>query len=121
MTNCRTVLVVEDEPMIRMMGAEVLADSGFEVVEAESADEAISILRSGKSVDVLFTDIRMPGMMNGLELAESVHVRWPIIRIVITSGHVRLRDDQIPDDGVFLPKPYALNNIVVKVREVLDS
>src|SRR5829696_4110887 len=100
------VLVVEDEPLVRMAAAITLEDEGFEVFEAATARAALAILekRSG-GVDALFTDVDMPGDMNGLELAGIVHHRWPHIALVITSGVVR-KPSVLPERGIFLEKPY---------------
>src|SRR4028118_377853 len=100
------VLVVEDEPLIRMDAAVTLEDEGFEVVEAATARAALTILekRNG-DVAALFTDVDMPGDMNGLELAGIVHHRWPHVALLVTSGVVRV-SGSLPGGGVFLPKPY---------------
>ena len=100
-----TVLVVDDEAMIRMFGADMIADAGYQVIEAASADEALRILEGAEDIDLLFSDVDMPGSMNGLALAEIVHKRWPNVRLLLTSGHHHLRNDDVPDDGRFLPKP----------------
>jgi len=114
-----TVLIVEDEVFIRMIGVDMLEDSGFRVLEAKNADEALEILKNGADVEVLFTDIRMPGKMDGLELAEFVHARWPEIKLLITSGHCRLSDDEVPDGGRFVAKPYKLETVVEQIRKAL--
>jgi DNA-binding NtrC family response regulator len=116
-----TILVVEDETLIRMISAEMLQDAGFKVIEAESADEALEILERAEGVQVLFTDIRMPGSMDGLELAALVHKRWPNIKLLLTSGHRSLAHGEVPDDGRFVPKPYSLNAVVNEIREMLPS
>ncbi|KMS56440.1 chemotaxis protein CheY [Novosphingobium barchaimii LL02] len=114
-----TVLIVEDEIFIRMIGVDMLEDSGFRVLEAKNADEALEILKNGADVEVLFTDIRMPGKMDGLELAEFVHTRWPGIKLLITSGHCRLSADEVPDGGRFVAKPYKLETVVEQIRKAL--
>ncbi|AXB79570.1 response regulator [Novosphingobium sp. P6W] len=114
-----TVLIVEDEVFIRMIGVDMLEDSGFRVLEAKNADEALEILKNGADVKVLFTDIRMPGKMDGLELAEFVHARWPEIKLLITSGHCRLSDDEVPDGGRFVAKPYKLETVIEQIRKAL--
>lgn len=100
-----TVLIAEDELYVRMMAADILSESGFAVLEAESAVEALDIL-AAHDVEVLFTDINMPGPINGLELADIVAVRHPRVGLVVTSGARQLQDSDIPDHGVYLPKPY---------------
>ncbi|UAK25250.1 response regulator [Sphingomonas nostoxanthinifaciens] len=116
----RKVLLVEDETIVRLIGSDALSDAGYEVVEAGSADEAIRILEAIGEVQVLFTDIRMPGSMNGLELAKLVHDRWPTIKILLTSGDTFPPKDVIPDDGQFLPKPYKIETLAQKVDDLLS-
>lgn len=101
--------------IVRLIGSDTLSDAGYEVIEAGSADEALHILERHGAVEVLFTDIRMPGSMNGLELARVVHARWPDVKILITSGDTFPRDSEIADDGRFLAKPY---NTEVLRREI---
>lgn len=100
------VLVVEDERLVRLMAVDMLEDEGFTVIEAATADAAWAILEERDDVAILFTDVEMPGSMNGLELAKRVAARWPHIRLVITSGRVRMRNQDVPDSGQFVPKPY---------------
>ena len=117
MTHPNIVLVAEDEPLIRMMAAEELGDAGFEVIEAQHATEAIRILKGmAEKVRVLFTDVHMPGTMDGLGLAEYVHLHWPWIVLLVTSGRDRLQKSDIPDDGKFIPKPYTPQQMAEKVR-----
>jgi DNA-binding NtrC family response regulator len=84
------VLVVEDELMIRIMAADHLQEAGFEVHEAARADAAIPILEAHSEIRLLFTDVKMPGSMDGLKLAQYVQRRWPGVKIIVTSGHVRV-------------------------------
>ncbi|KTT74618.1 response regulator [Sphingomonas endophytica] len=114
-----TVLIVEDELFVRMIGADALAEAGYSVLEASSADEALNILETAGEVQVLFTDIRMPGSMDGLQLAEVVHERWPRIRILLTSGDIRPSRDAIPDDGRFLAKPYRFDSLSRELNSLL--
>jgi CheY-like chemotaxis protein len=100
------VLLVDDEPLIRLLAADSLQDAGFDVAEAGSADEALAVLRSRSDVGLLFTDINMPGELDGLELAELVHRSWPVVKLLVTSGK-GLRAP-LPDDGRFLCKPYSM-------------
>ena len=94
------VLIVDDEPVIRLVAAQALADAGFETIEAATADDALAILRQRGDVGVLFTDINMPGSIDGMDLARLVHEQWPAIRIVVTSG--RALPGPVPDDGRFV-------------------
>ena len=102
-----TVLVVEDEALIRMHSAELIRDLGFEVIEAVDADEAVFLLESVPGIKVVFTDIQMPGSMDGLVLAAVVRDRWPPIALLITSGKVSPRTIDMPTGARFISKPYS--------------
>jgi len=102
-----TVLVVEDEPLIRMTVADDLQVAGFRVLEAGSADEALRVLETHSSIRAIFTDIDMPGDLDGLKLAWIVRDRWPPIEIVITSGNRKIALDDMPERSLVFPKPYA--------------
>lgn len=101
-----TVLIVDDEFLLREFAAEVLRSEGYEVLEASNASEAIDILRMRADIDTLFTDVNMPGPIDGLELARRVRQDRPEIRVIVTSGRVRLGAEDLPEEGVFVPKPY---------------
>jgi CheY-like chemotaxis protein len=115
-----TILVVEDEALIRTIGADMLEDEGFEVLEAASADEAIQILEAANDVRLVFSDVDMPGSMDGLALLELVHSRWPDIRLILTSGACRLSDADLPDDGRFVPKPYSRAAVMEEIGDLLQ-
>ena len=100
------VLVVEDDELVRFTGALLLEDAGFSVAEAANADEAWDILLARDDVGVLFTDVDMPGSMCGKTLAERVHRAWPEIRLILSSGRHRFPEDEVPDHGLFVAKPY---------------
>src|ERR1700748_399591 len=91
-TGVPNFLVVEDEMVLRMRAVDIVEDAGFCPVEAVNADEAISILESRSDISLLFTDIQMPGSIDGLKLAHAVHERWPSIKIILVSGQMRLAD-----------------------------
>jgi CheY-like chemotaxis protein len=112
------VLVVEDEFLLRMHAAEMIEEAGFEVIEAGNADEAIGILEVRFDITIVFTDIQMPGSMDGLKLAAAIRGRWPPIKIVATSGLVRVGKDELPEGGRFLPKPYNAAQIASTLREL---
>ena len=99
------VLAVEDEPLILMMAVDMIADAGFEPIWATDADEAIAILESRDDIHIIFTDINMPGSMDGLKLAQAVRGRWPPIKIIIASAFVADRG-LMPKGSTFIPKPY---------------
>ena len=106
------MLVVEDESFVRLMAVDMLEDAGFEVLEAGTADQAWGVLERRSDIGVLFTDVDMPGSMNGFDLAGRVAERWPHIRLVITSGRHWPDNDDMPDDGQFVHKPYHVSQIL---------
>jgi CheY-like chemotaxis protein len=112
------VLIVEDEALLRMDAVDMIAAAGFEVVEAANADQAIDILEARPDIAVVFTDIQMPGSMDGLKLARAVRGRWPPIKIVATSGLVNVRETDLPEGGRFLPKPYSPTQVAGMLREM---
>ena len=114
-----TVLVVEDEGLVRLDAVETLRDAGYAVVEAVNAEQALALVAGGGKVDVLFTDINMPGRMDGLELARRVNRLEPRIHLLLTSGKVRPERGQIPDAGLFLPKPYSPEAVTRAVDRML--
>lgn len=113
------VLLVEDEPIIRMVTADALEDAGLRCFEAENADEAFIKLAKHSDIRVLFTDINMPGSMDGLALAAAVHERHPNVELIVTSGRRFYRDDELPDHGTFIPKPYRSERLIELVRRKL--
>jgi CheY-like chemotaxis protein len=115
------VLIVEDEFLLRMDAVDMIAGAGFAVVEAANADEAIDVLEARRDITVVFTDIQMPGSMDGLKLARAVKGRWPPIKIVATSGHLHVRETDLPEGGRFLPKPYSPGQVAGVLREVTDG
>lgn len=112
------VLVVEDDVLIRLHAAQIISEAEFDVIEASSAAEAISILEARSDITVLFTDIQMPGSMDGLKLAAAVKGRWPPIKIVATSGFVNVRPEDLPEGGRFVPKPYDPSQLTATLREL---
>ena len=115
------VLIVEDEFLLRMHAVDMIQGAGFDVVEAANADQAIEVLEARRDITVVFTDIQMPGSMDGLKLAQAVRGRWPPIKIVATSGHVNVTETDLPDGGRFLPKPYSPDEIVHVLRELTGA
>ena len=113
------ILIVEDDFLIRSHAAQIIEEAEFDVVEASDADDAIAILEARSDITVLFTDIQMPGSMDGLKLAAAVKGRWPPIKIVATSGLVHLRPDDLPEGGRFLPKPYDSSQLTATLRELV--
>jgi CheY-like chemotaxis protein len=115
-TKIPAVLIVEDEPLIRIGAVNLIEDAGFEVIEAASADEAIRILECRSDIRVMFTDIHMPGSMDGLKLAHAVRYRWPPIKIIVTSGREMVAEQDLPAGGCFFAKPYSPMEILGALR-----
>jgi two-component system, response regulator PdtaR len=109
-----TVLIVEDEAIVREVIQAELEDAGYGVVVAAHADAAIAILESRSDIHLVFTDIDMPGSMDGLKLAAYVRDRWPPVHIIITTG--KSRPLEIPANALFIPKPYLGQTIVDAIR-----
>ncbi len=114
-----TVLVVEDEGVVRLDAAESLRDAGFEVLEAADAKEALDAVEQHENIGVLFTDIDIPGGIDGLELARRVHRQRPRVRLILTSGAVRIDPRDIPHAGAFVRKPYSAEAVARTIRQML--
>ncbi len=122
MVNSETkVLVVEDEPLLRMAAVDILEDAGFLVEQAGSGGEALRVLKAVPDMHVLFTDIHMPGEPDGLALAHQTTKDYPIMGIVIVSGRAVPLPQEMPLGALFLPKPYEAHHVVSHVRKVVRS
>jgi two-component system, response regulator PdtaR len=115
------VLVVEDEPLLRMLAVEVVEEAGFIAIEARDADEAVVLLESRTDITLLFTDVNMPGSMDGLKLAHAVRNRWPPIKILVVSGKQRLQSSDLPSNSCFVEKPYQTSALVEELRSLVGS
>ena len=113
------VLVVEDEMLLRMRAVDIVEDAGYTSVDAVDADEAVAILESRSDIALLFTDIQMPGSMDGLGLARSVHDRWPPIKIILVSGQVKPTSLDIPPDSRFFGKPLEDEAMIAQLRSMI--
>jgi DNA-binding NtrC family response regulator len=114
------IVVVEDETLIRLAVAAALEEANFGVIEAGHAGEALAILEhEGVRVHVVFTDVHMPGPMDGLMLAHHVRRHWPHISLLVTSGQGFVSEDAMPEGGRFIPKPYRLDHVVHHIRELV--
>ncbi|HLY07019.1 MAG TPA: response regulator [Rhizomicrobium sp.] len=114
---CPTILVTEDEVLVRGVVADHLRDAGFAVIEASNAAEAVDVLQSGEPVDLVFTDIAMPGIMNGAMLARWIYLNRPDVRVVLASGSADSAQT-FPDGRLFL-KPYDLDDVESHIRRAL--
>jgi CheY-like chemotaxis protein len=110
-TKGPAVLIVEDQALVRAGAVDLVEEAGFEAIEAANADEAIRILESRSDIRVVFTDIDMPGSMDGLKLAHAVRNRWPPIKLVVTSGQSLRADKDLPKGGRFVGKPYGPSQV----------
>jgi two-component system, response regulator PdtaR len=113
------VLVVEDESLVRLTATNMVEDAGFEAIAASDADEAIRILESRNDISAVFTDVQMPGSMNGLRLAWVVRNRWPPVALILTSGQTDLASTDFPSGGRFLQKPYLHSEVEAALRQVI--
>ncbi len=113
------ILVVEDEMLIRIMVSDLLRDAGFNVIEAANADEAIRILHSGITINLMLSDVRMPGSMDGLELLEYSLKIFPTLPVIITSGHSLPNDALARGARHFLGKPYSFDKAVTMIELVM--
>jgi two-component system, response regulator PdtaR len=115
------VLVVEDDFLLRMDAVDIVRNAGFEAIEAANADQAIAIIEADPDIHIVFTDVQMPGTMDGLRLARFIRDRWPPIKIVATSGRLRVAEEDLPKGSIFVPKPYTPEQIIRTFRQLTDS
>jgi CheY-like chemotaxis protein len=119
-----TILVVDDDPIVRELAVMMLEDLNFNIIEATNGEEALAVLENGAdTVDLLFTDARMPGM-SGIDLARVTNERWPKVKVLYCSGaHETVFNDGVPEDlrHPVLGKPYMREELAAKVRSVLDG
>jgi CheY-like chemotaxis protein len=116
----KTILVVEDDVLIRFMIADDLMASGYQIIQAATADEALKVLQSSAHLDLILTDIRMPGSMDGLALAARARAQWPHLKIIVLSGDLPAISATIPADA-FIPKPYSASAVLICVKQLLGS
>lgn len=117
-SNRPLVLVVEDEPLLRLFAADMIEDAGFETVEAANSTEAVAILESRPDIRIVFTDVDMPHGIDGIRLAACIRDRWPPIKIIITSGKPLPRRVNIPAETVFFPKPFRQDKVIETLRSM---
>ncbi len=115
------VLIVEDEAITRMVAVDAMSDEGIRVLEAGDATEALAVLADHPNVGLLFTDINLPGEMDGLVLTKKVHGLRPEVELIVTSGATMVADSDLPDHGTFLPKPYHPAKLLHVVKAKLGS
>lgn len=113
------VLVVEDESLVRSTAMDMVEEAGFEAIAASDADEAIRILESRNDIRAVFTDVHMPGSMDGLRLARVVRNRWPPVALIVTSGRANVQETDLPTGARFLRKPYEHAQIEAALRQLI--
>lgn len=114
----QNVLIVEDSPLLLLMAIDLVEDAGFHAISATNADEAITILESRPDIRLVFTDVDMPGSMDGIKLAAAVRDRWPPIEIIIVSGYRQVKGDDLPVRARFFSKPYDAVAVAAAMREM---
>lgn len=120
MTNRKAViLIVEDSPLILMGAVDLVLAAGYEALEATNADEAIRLLEARADIDLVFTDVEMPGTMDGLKLAHYIRNRWPPVKLIVASGRAIIEESQLPEGSRFFRKPYADSTIVEEMRRMV--
>lgn len=115
------VLVVEDNTLIRMGAVELVVSAGYEAIEARDADEAIRILQSRSDIDLVFTDVQMPGSMDGIKLAHYIRERWPPVKLILASGNAILEESSLPAGSSFFAKPYVEHAIMGTMARMLAA
>lgn len=113
------VLVVEDDALLRMSAVDMVEDAGFTCLEAANASEAIEILEHRRDIRIVFTDVDMPGSMDGIRLAACIRDRWPPIEIIVTSGYFSNDQVELPTRGLFFPKPYDQRQVIAAMHRMV--
>jgi CheY-like chemotaxis protein len=113
------ILVVEDEPLVRDLNLDILQEAGFRLIEAADADQAFEILKRRPDVEVILTDVDMPGSINGFEFARLVAQGWPDVKLLVVSGKMRPEPGDLPDGTTFLAKPYRSSELVAELGHLI--
>lgn len=113
------VLVVEDDTIIRMCAVDLVLSAGYEALEACNADEAIAALEAHTDIDLVFTDVQMPGTMDGIKLAQHIRERWPPVRLIVASGAAIIEESSLPGGSKFVSKPYTDHVITDAIARLL--
>ena len=117
----QTILVVEDEPIVRLVARDILEDAGFDVIEATAGEEAIAVLDERRDIAALFTDVHMPGEPDGLSLARMAPARWPRVKVAVTSGRARPNVGDLPPGTLFVPKPYRPEQLTIDLQRLMSG
>ena len=119
MTTRPVVLVVEDEALIRLSAVQIAEEAGYEALEARDADEAIKLLEARSDIRLVFTDVHMPGTMDGLKLARYIRERWPPVHLLVASGVAIISERELPSGVSFFRKPYTEHRIMGEMKRLL--
>ena len=114
------VLVVEDDELIRMVAVDLVESAGYQAHEAPNADKAVQILKTKDDIDLVFTDVQMPGRMDGIRLSHYIRDRWPPVKIIVASGSDHVEESMLPDGSRFFPKPYNCQAIIEEMARMLS-
>ena len=118
----RTVLIVEDDAELRSLMATLLEDEQLETIECESAEAALAVmLMRGRDIDMIFADVRLPGVMNGIDLAWEVKLRWPLLPVVLTSGYPCERVGDLPPAVGYMPKPWRPLDLLIAAEALASA
>ena len=121
-SNPPIALIVEDDPDLRVLAATLLEESELRVIECESAEQAISVLvRDGDDIALVFADIRLPGLLDGVDLARRVKVLWPQITMVVTSGYTDTRPPALPEGVTYMPKPWLALDVLMQAERAASK
>lgn len=115
----KLVLVVEDDALLKMAAADLVTEAGYVALQASNADEALAILYARADIDLVFTDVEMPGTMNGLKLCQFIRERWPPVKLILVSGAAILAEHDLPEGSRFFGKPYHDHAIVKEMARML--
>lgn len=116
------VLVVEDDPSLRALASALLEETDLQVMECEDAEQAFAALcKHGDDIALIFADVRLPGLLDGVDLAQRVKLLWPKIRMVVTTGYPGERLNALPDNVVFMPKPWLALDVLMQAEHATQS
>jgi CheY-like chemotaxis protein len=121
MDSAPRILLVEDDPMLRLGASAVLTDAGYEVLEAADGDEALAVLETEHDIRLMISDIQMPGSLDGVKLAHAVRRRWPPVEVLLTSGRCIPTQDELPSRVRYLPKPFAAPELLAEVDQLATA
>ncbi|MBW9091717.1 response regulator [Rhizobium wenxiniae] len=119
--NTHSILIVDDEAILRFDLADFFMDAGYHVYDAADADEAIAILEAHDSIRVVLTDVQMPGSMDGMKLAHYIRDRYPPTVLLVTSGMRKIELDEMPENSLFITKPFDPNRLLKHIEEIVRT